>query len=83
MRANDFEGSPFPAVDADGRRHTLTPLFRLKPVDGGWERDPSPEYLLGLRTGLRQWADRSGKGRYRLADRYPEAVLTSEHADAV
>lgn len=61
----------------------MTPLYRLKPVPQGWERNTSADYLVRLRTDLWRWAVPDGKGRHRLTDREPNRLLTSDHADAV
>lgn len=79
----DYEGPPFPARDAAGWRYTLVPAYRLKPVHGGWERDTSPDYLVRLRTIGGRWVERLAKGSYRLPDRDPPVLLTSDHPDAV
>jgi hypothetical protein len=83
MQGYDYEGTPFPAWAADGTAFRLTPLYRLKPVPQGWERDNSADYLVRLRTDLWRWAERDGKGRYRLVDWEPNLILTSDHPDAV
>ena len=83
MKGYDYEGTRFSAWDDAGTEFHLTPLYRLKPVPEGWERDPSAEYLVRLRTDLWRWAERDAKGRYRLVDREPHMVLTSDHPDAV
>ena len=83
MPGFDYEGTPFPARDAARWRYVLVPLYRLKPVRGGWERDLSPEFLVRLRTEGGRWVEREAKGRYRLVDRDPPVILFSDHPDAV
>lgn len=83
MQGYDYEGTRFLARDAAGNEYHLTPLYRLKPTPTGWERDESSEYLVRLRTDLWRWADRDAKGRYRLIDREPNLVLTSDDPNAV
>jgi hypothetical protein len=80
---HDFEGPPFPARDQARWRYTLIPMYRLKPTPEGWERDRSPEYLVGLRTEGGKRVERLAKGRYRLAGKGPAVLLTSDHPDAV
>jgi hypothetical protein len=83
MHGYDFEGTRFSAWTDDGTEFHLTPLYRLKPTPSGWERDTSPEYLVRLRTDLWRWAERIEHGRYRLIDREPNLVLTSNDPNAV
>lgn len=79
----DYEGTPFPAVDGAGRGFFLTPLYRFETTPAGDERVAMPEYLVRLRTDGWRWADREAKGRYRLGEREPPVILTSDHPDAV
>lgn len=58
-------------------------MYRLKATRHGWERDRSPEYLVGFRTEAGKRAERLAKGRYRLSDAEPPIILTSDHPDAV
>ncbi len=83
MKGYDYEGQRFTAWAADGTEFHLTPLYRLKPVPSGWEKEQSPEFLVRLRTDLWRWAEREEKGRYRLVDREPNLLLTSDHPNAV
>ena len=83
MPGYDYEGPPFRAWDDQGRQFTLVPLYRLKPVPKGWERDRSPEYLVRLRTFNWQWVERDAKGVYRITDTDPVTPLTSDDPNAV
>ena len=81
MPSYDYEGPPFRAWDEQGRQFTLVPRYRLKPATRGWERDRSPEYLVGLRTFRFEPVERDGRGRYRIAG--PVTPLTSDDPNAV
>lgn len=80
---HDYEGPHFPARDAARWRYTLIPMYRLKPTLQGWEKDPAPEWLVGLRTEGGKRVVRESKGRYRLLGTDPPVLLTSDHPDAV
>lgn len=79
----DYEGMPFHARDGSGRQYLLTPLYRLKATDSGWQRDVAPEYCAGLRTEFWQWVTREATGRYLITDTDPPTPLVSDDPLAV
>ena len=79
----DYEGMPFHARDENGRQYLLTPLYRLKATDAGWQQEDAPEFCTGLRTEFWQWVAREAKGRYFIIDTDPPTPLISDDPRAV
>jgi len=80
----DYEGEPFSAVDADGCRYGMTPLYRYRVgKDGAKQRTSAPNDCVGFRTDAGQDATGDGPGRYLILGTDPAVVLTSDDLRAV
>lgn len=82
--AFDYEGEPFRAVDADGCRYELTPLYRYRVgKDGAKQQTCAANDCVGFRTDAGQDAVGDGPGRYLILGTDPAVVLTSDDPRAV
>ncbi len=66
---SDYEGEPFPAIDAKGGRHLLTPTYRGRTdAQGHATKTNAARDCVGLRTQDGRSVARIAKGRYLVAD---------------
>lgn len=80
----DYQGDPFDAVDADGQRYRLTPLYRRRvDADGRSSETRMPNDCVGFRTDAGHDVAGDGAGRYLILGTDPAVVLTSDDPRAV